>query len=128
MRMSPIERRIDKDDAYFFSLPLEQQRRLRAGRVEPEDTTRMVSIALGKPDKRIQKKRLDGRVEIWEYYKKEYHEGTHTIEYETQEEKHGRLQKVKKSKDVTVKIPQEKVYRRIVFNDGVVVEIEEIDW
>jgi hypothetical protein len=64
---STINSRIDENAAYFDSLPLESQERIRKGIVEVGDTTDMVYIAMGAPAEKRSSRSARRDRETWIY-------------------------------------------------------------
>jgi len=59
--------RIKRHQELFDTLPEEVQERLREGRVVIGDTSDMVFIALGKPDREYTRRTTDGELTVWSY-------------------------------------------------------------
>jgi len=64
---STINSRIKDNAAYFDSLPLESQERIRKGIVEVGDTADMVFIAMGAPSEKRSSRSAARDVETWIY-------------------------------------------------------------
>lgn len=64
---STINSRIKDNAAYFESLPLESQERIRKGIVEVGDTSDMVYIAMGAPSEKRSSRSASRDVETWIY-------------------------------------------------------------
>jgi len=64
---STINSRIQDNAAYFDSLPLESQERIRKGVVEVGDTTDMVYIAMGAPSEKRSSRSSTRDRETWVY-------------------------------------------------------------
>jgi hypothetical protein len=64
---STINSRIKDNAAYFNSLPIESQERLRKGVVEVGDTSEMVFIAMGAPNEKRSSRSATRDAETWIY-------------------------------------------------------------
>ena len=62
-----IDQRIDRKSAVFGALPAVEQARLREGKIAVGDTQDMVYIAMGDPNRRIEKRTAAGIQTAWIY-------------------------------------------------------------
>lgn len=60
--------RIEKAPAEFAQLPVEQQDKVRSGVVEIGYGEAAVRLALGEPDRIIERTTADGRALVWQYF------------------------------------------------------------
>jgi len=61
------ESRIERDPQGFASLPPEQQEKVRAGEIGMGFSPAAVRLALGAPDRIIERETDEGRTEVWLY-------------------------------------------------------------
>lgn len=64
--MTP-EDRIRREPQLFAGYPAEVQERIRAGRVDIGDDPDAVRLALGDPERKVDRTSAEGRVEVWIY-------------------------------------------------------------
>ena len=74
-----LDQRIDRKSAVFVALPAVEQARLREGRIAVGDTQDMVYIALGDPNRRIEKRTATGIQTAWIY--RAYHETYEGVDF-----------------------------------------------
>jgi hypothetical protein len=59
--------RIDRDPQAFAALPAEQQDKVRAGEIGMGYSPAAVKLALGAPDRIVERETAEGRTEVWLY-------------------------------------------------------------
>jgi hypothetical protein len=64
---STPEKRIEQNQAYFDSLPVATQARIRGGQIDLGFNADMVRLALGEPQRRLVRRAPDGNTDIWAY-------------------------------------------------------------
>ncbi|MGF1448187.1 MAG: hypothetical protein ACFB20_02085 [Opitutales bacterium] len=62
-----VDRRIEKNQAFFDSLPIDNRQLIRDGRIAPGFSPREVEIALGKPDDVLVEEFEGGERMLWVY-------------------------------------------------------------
>ena len=121
------EKRIQKNQEFFNSLPVAAQARIRGGQIDLNFTPGMVRIALGDPQRRILRRTPSGETDIWLYFDS-------ARSYERQRADLDGLV-INSSSGVRsvggsawINVPQERefVRLRVEFQNGSVVAIEEI--
>ncbi len=121
------EKRIQKNQEFFNSLPVAAQARIRGGQIDLNFTPGMVRIALGDPQRRILRRTPSGNTDVWLYFDS-------ARSYERQRADLDGLV-INSSSGVRsvggsawINVPQERefVRLRVEFQNGSVVAIEEI--
>lgn len=126
---STVNSRIQEKSAYFNTLDPQTQARIRQSVVHIGDTTDMVYIALGRPDRVREKASGKGQESTWIYntYWDEY-EGSHFIGYRRHAFFDPRLNAWRiYYEPMHADFYQERVeeYMRVMFKDGKVTTIEQ---
>jgi hypothetical protein len=127
---STVNSRIEEKSAYFNTLDPQTQARIRESVVHVGDTTDMVYIALGHPDRIREKASGKGQELTWIYntYWEEY-EGTHFAGYRRQAffDRRANAWRIY-YEPVRTEIYSERTeeYMRVMFKDGRVTAIEQI--
>lgn len=124
------EQRIRQKSEVFTSLPAADQERLRKGEVSIGDTPDMVFIAIGEPDRRIEKRSAENRKVIWIYKNYfERYEGTAFAGYRRMvgfDPRSGRRFVYLQPSYADVYRNESEERLRVVFEDGKVSAIEEL--
>lgn len=127
---STVESRIEEKSAVFNALPIETQARIKQGLIDVGFTQDMVYIAMGKPDRVIDRAVEAGAQTVWIYnsYYQEY-QGSHFAGYHRRVYYDPRI----KAYRVYYEPARVDVYRerteevaRVVFTGGKVSSIEQV--
>jgi len=119
--MTP-EGRIERNRAYFDSLPVAVQARIRGGQTELGFTKDMTRLALGEPDRRMVRRTAEGESEIWIYFSTERRYERGRVDFVGVPD--GRGGRLTGGGNVNVLMDRERVAARVEFRGGAVTAVE----
>jgi hypothetical protein len=115
---STPQSRISKNREAYRSFPYDAQRKISEGQVDVGFTEKMVTLALGKPGKKLTHSGPEGDSEVWVYYKHQPH-GSVSFGVGS-----GGYSGVSTGISLTTGSNPEDEYMRVIFSDGTVTSIE----
>lgn len=113
--------RIQRNQAFFDSLPLAAQARIRGGQTDIGFTADMTRLALGEPHARFVRRDAAGEREVWLYYGVEHRYERCSIDFIGIHDSRNRLPP---NANVGLSVPYERTVARVEFERGLVVAVE----
>ena len=120
------EKRIQKNQEFFNTLPVAAQARIRGGQIDIGFNPDMVRIAFGEPQRTLVRRTAEGQSDIWFYY-----DIVHTYDRQRVDidglsiSGPGGLRSVNGSAWINVEQNREFIRTRVEFRNGVAIAIEE---